>query len=129
MPILFLQYVAPLLDVWEKKHSGTPCPNYIGAVALLVTGCDEANKCRTLELMARACIRCGDRNDILFENPKTELTHFHNRKTSGQSDKVKVLMPDNSTVTCGAVQRWLEVWLDRKMDFKHHVKTKVALAL
>lgn len=38
-------------------------------------------------------------------------------------------MPDGTLVEASDTLRWLGIWFDRKLSFKHHVKTKAASAM
>ena len=46
-------------------------------LACLVVGRSEEENCRKLEAVARTAFEWGDNNAVAFDNPKTELIHFH----------------------------------------------------
>lgn len=121
--------MTPLFYVRERKYPETICASYIDDIGLLVTGKTEAVNSRQLEKMAATCVDWGDSNALVFDNPKTELTHFHGRIETDQTAAAKVRKPDRNIIPAEEVQRWHGVWLDRNINFKYHVKTKNASAL
>lgn len=54
--------------------------------------------------------------------------HNHYRRTTDISEEAKVRLPNGMVMKAEGVQGWLEVWMDRKLSFKHHIKTKTAAA-
>lgn len=125
--ILFLLYLSPLFDFLEKNYPDTTCPIYIDDIALLVTGKTDVENHRTLEKMAKTAVDCGASNVLLFDNPKTELTHFHNKRTTKPT--ATVTMPDGNIIKTKDIQRWLGIKFDRKLSFKQHVQIKSTSAM
>jgi len=76
-PILFLIYLRFLFTTIHQRHPDTATPSYIDDVACLVAGDSEEENCGRLEAIARTAFDWGDRNAVAFDDPKTELIHFH----------------------------------------------------
>ena len=76
-PILFLIYLRFLFTTIQQQHPRTTTPSYIDDVACLVVGESEEENCQHLKSVARMAFEWGDRNAVAFDNPKTELIHFH----------------------------------------------------
>jgi len=66
-------------------------------------------------------------NVIVFDDPKTELMHFHN-KTSNYTRNSTVTIPHGTVISPSEHIRWLGVWLDRKLLFNYYVQQKTAAA-
>ena len=79
-PILFLIYLRFLFTTIQNKHPDTATPSYIDDVACLVVGRREEENCRKLEAFARTAFEWGDNNAVAFDDPKTELIHFHQKR-------------------------------------------------
>lgn len=79
-PILFLLYRSPLFDELERKHPEARCPSYIDDLGLLVVGKSAIANCQTLQWMATTVVDCQARNALKFDDPKTELMHFHQKR-------------------------------------------------
>ena len=57
---------------------------------------------------------------------KIELIHFHSKRiTNYQDHSIQIR---NSQVESKEVVKWLGIWLDSKLNFKEHVKKKIASA-
>ena len=78
-PILYLIYLRFLITTIRQQHPATTTPSYIDDVACLVVGDSEEENCKHLESVARTAFEWGDRNAVAFDDPKTELKHFHRR--------------------------------------------------
>lgn len=95
-PILLLLYISPLFEELEKEHPSARCPSYIDDVSLLVTGKTEAENSTILGKMAATAVTWGEKNAPMFDNPKTELRHFHSRLMTDPDANVR--MPDGMVV-------------------------------
>ncbi len=58
-----------------------------------------------------------------FNNSKSELIHFESHKTT--LNQIIILL-NNMIIKSKTCIWWLEVWLNRKLNFKVHVQTKIA---
>src|SRR5690606_6017586 len=61
------------------------------------------------------------------DDPKSEMIHFY-RQRNFTATNHQIRLPNRTMVVPKACLRWLGVWLDSKLSFKEHVKTKVAAA-
>src|SRR5207302_1953620 len=102
-------------------------PSFIDDVALIVTGPSEEASSKSLERAARRAWSWAADNVIVFDDPKTELMHFHN-KTSSNTTNSPVTLPHGTIIHPSKHLRWLGVWLDRKLLFNYHVQQKTAAA-
>lgn len=57
------------------------------------------------------------------------MIHYHSRRTTDTSRKAAVRLPNCPTIQACEVHHWLGVWMDSKLSFKHHIKTKSAAAM
>lgn len=111
-PILFLLYLPPLYDKLEKKHPEAICASYIDDVSILVVAKSEEGNCKPLQKMAARAIAWGERNARMFDNPKSELMHFQQERTTDPNTTVKT--PDGPIIKPESVLRWLGVWWTEK---------------
>jgi hypothetical protein len=128
-PILFLFYLSNLFKDLGPSLL-TPqlrSPSFIDDVALIVTGPSEEANSKSLERAARRAWSWAADNVIVFDDPKTELMHFHN-KTSSNTTNSPVTLPHGTIIHPSKHLRWLGVWLDRKLLFNYHVQQKTAAA-
>jgi hypothetical protein len=131
-PILFLLYLRPLFDELEKRQPITWAPSYIDDVALVVKGNSKASNARELEKAALIAFQWAAYNAVLFDDPKTELLHFHSKRDFITKYDETVTLPNQTIISPGTkgvspeVVRWIGVWFDRKLTFSHHVKMKEA---
>ena len=60
------------------------------------------------------------------------MIYFHNTRNSDTSDDEKITLPNGTAISPGTkgigpdVVRWIGIWFDRKINFKHHVMLKAA---
>jgi len=128
-PILFLIYLRPLFDKLNAIHPSLKVPSYMDDVALVATGCSERINCKILAEAASTAFRWAERNAVAFDDSKSELMHFTLKQKEDTSDNAKITLPNGAIISPSSkALRWLGVWFDRKLSFKHHVNTKVASA-
>ena len=82
----------------------------------------------TLEQAANIAFEWADTNAVAFDDPKSELIHFHQQRHLVVKDHC-LRLPNGTLVTPKSCLRWLGVWMDSKLSFKEHVKIKAAAAL
>jgi ribonuclease HI len=128
-PVLFLIYLRPLFDLMEEQHPEAEYPSYVDDVGIVIEGRDEISNCRKLEVIVRAIFQWSDRNAITFDGPKTELIHFANRRRATKDDpRYQVSLPSGTSIKPTETVRWLGVWLDSRLSFRHHIHLKTAAA-
>ena len=131
-PILFLLYIRPLFDDLNNKQPTIWTPSYIDDVALVTKGPSKAFNARKLEAAARIAFQWANNNAVLFDDTKTEALHFHRHRNGDISDDETITLPNQTIITPGTsggnpeAVRWIGIWFDRKLNFRHHVKLKTA---
>ena len=128
-PILFLLYLQPLFTQLDQIHPDIISPSYIDDICLLMQGKSAAANARKLEEAATTCFNWGKSNSVAFDDPKSELMHYTNSHNPDNSDETRVNLPNGTTIIPSDVQRWLGMWLDRKLSWKEHVKRKSTSAM
>jgi hypothetical protein len=83
---------------------------------------------RELERASQTVFQWARGNAVAFDDAKTELMHFVSSNSFEDVKKKVVCLPNGTKVVPEETLRWLGVWLDRKLSFKHHVNTKLASA-
>ena len=61
-----------------------------------------------------------------FNDLKSELIHF--KKTRNHL-KDSIILPNNTQIQPKSYVKWLGIWLDKKLEFKKHIETKVNNAI
>ena len=126
-PILFLIYLRFLFTTIQQKHPETATPSYIDDVACLVIGESEEQNCQKLEDITKTAFEWGGNNAVTFDDPKTELIHFHRQRHTG-TEQCPVTLSNGTGIRPSPVVRWLGVYFDRKLSFKTHLDIKIASA-
>jgi len=78
---------------------------------------------KTLENAAKIAFTWAKKNAVQFNDSKSELIHFESHKTTFNQ---MIILLNNTIIKSKTCVRWLEVWLNRKLNFKVHVQTKIA---
>jgi len=61
--------------------------------------------------------------------------HFHSKRENTITDNERVTLLNSTIVSPGTrgldtdTVRWVGIWFDRKLSFRHHVKLKAASAM
>jgi ribonuclease HI/endonuclease/exonuclease/phosphatase (EEP) superfamily protein YafD len=120
-PILFMLYIAPIFQL------GSPSTRYGYAddLGLLEVSTDLQTNCNRLQNTVQEILDWGQSEGITFDPKKSELIHF----TRSWKDPPPFASPQVFTVQeTDTSLRWLGVFFDRKMTFKHHAATMAAKA-
>jgi ribonuclease HI len=132
-PILFLLYIRPLFDAINSRHGAAIwMPSYIDDVALCVSGPTRVANARLLEDAAQTAFSWAASNAVLFDDSKTEMLHFDRKRKNDYEPQESVTLPNGTVVPPGTkgvapdVVRWIGIWFDRKLTFRHHVTVKAA---
>jgi Reverse transcriptase (RNA-dependent DNA polymerase) len=124
--ILFLIYIRNLFDVRFLRTS--IIPSYVDDIAITATSNSAQRNCAVLKLIAEKLIRNGNWQAIGFDMKKTELIHFHTKRT----ELLESLTLQNGTemveIAAKDTVKWLGIWFDRKLNFKEHVEKRIASA-
>jgi len=77
---------------------------------------------KILKNAAKIAFTWAKNNAMQFDDLKSELIHFESHKTI--LNQIIVLL-NNMIIKSKTCIWWLEVWLNRKLNFKVHVQTKI----
>ena len=64
-------------------------------------------------------------NNVKFDYDKSEMIYF---EKSRNTSKDEVQLPNGTILEPKNFVKWLGVWLDRKLNYKKHVETRIASA-
>jgi hypothetical protein len=132
--ILFLLYLRPLFDSLQLHHPSIWSPSYIDDVALVAQGKTREGNSRALEAVARTAFQWVQDNAVAFDDAKSEMIHFHHSRQDIITEETNIRLPHRMVVELGTrggksdVVQWIGIFFDRKLTFKYHVTTKVAVA-
>ena len=74
------------------------------------------NNIKTLEREAQKLYQLAAENQIEFDLAKTELIHW------GKSpNDTSIKLPNNTTIEPKPMVKWLGIYFDSDLSFKHHV--------
>ncbi len=79
-----------------------------------------------LKNAAKIAFTWAENNAVQFDDSKSELIHFESHKTTLNQ---MIILLNNMIIKSKTCVRWLEVWLNRKLNFKVHVQTKIATVI
>jgi ribonuclease HI len=119
-PILFLIYIRDLFTSNTGKHL-----SFMDDISITVTSSSFKKNIKMLEREAKRLVKVGAENAISFDIAKTELLHY---SSSHKAAEASLQMPDKSIVTPKQVVKWLGIYFDQGLTFKHHVNTRTSQA-
>ena len=131
-PILFLLYIEPLL----KTIGPIPTRNrysYADDLALLAISLSLERNVRLLEEELGLINQQAAKEGLSLDPKKTELLHF-SRKRHTRNPALRAQLGLDLAVTevkgcpIGTFFRWLGLYLDRRLSFKHHAAQMAARA-
>ena len=120
--ILFLIYIRHLFPKIRARIKNLQSLSYIDDVALYVEEKSIDKNVKKLEKATKIAFTWANENAVQFDDSKSELIHFESHKAT--LDQTIMLLND-TVVKLKICIRWLEVWLNRKLNFKMHVQTKI----
>ena len=124
-PILFLIYIRYLFPKLRAKYIGLETPSYIDDVALCIEGKDRKKNIDLLQKVAKVAFNWAESNTVKFDDDKSELIHF--TKSRKEPDEC-LQLPNGTTIAPKKVVKWLGIYLDRKLNFQHHIREKINVA-
>jgi hypothetical protein len=97
--------------------------SYVDDISITTGSRSFENNIKTVEREAQKLYQLAAENQIEFDLGKTELIH------SGKSpDDTPIKLPNNTTIEPKPMVKWLGIYFDSALSFKHHVSTKAAKA-
>jgi len=121
--ILFLIYIRYLFSKIRAKFGNLQSLSYIDDVTLYIEGRNIDKNVKILENAAKIAFTWAENNAVQFDDSKSELIHFESHKATLNQ---MIILLNNTVIKSKTCVRWLEVWLNRKLNFKVHVQTKIA---
>ncbi len=79
-----------------------------------------------LKNAAKIAFTWAKNNAVQFDDLKSELIHFESYKTTLNQ---MIILLNNMIIKSKTCIWWLEVWLNRKLNFKVHMQTKIATVI
>ncbi len=121
--ILFLIYIWYLFSKIRAKFENLQSLSYINDVMLYVEKRNIDKNVKILKNAAKITFTWAENNAVQFNNSKSELIHFESHKTTFNQ---MIILLNNMIIKSKTCVQWLKVWLNRKLNFKVHVQTKIA---
>ncbi len=87
---------------------------------------EERNIDKNVKMLKNAAIIAftwAKNNAVQFNDLKSELIHFESHKTTFNQ---MIILLNNMIIKSKTCVWWLEVWLNRKLNFKVYMQTKIA---
>ncbi len=120
--ILFLIYIQYLFSKIRAKIENLQLFSYIDDIALYMKRKNIDKNVKTLKNAAKIAFTWAKKNAVQFNDSKSELVHFESHKTTFNQ---MIILLNNTIIKSKTCVRWLKVWLNRKLNFKVHVQTKI----
>lgn len=118
-PILFLFFVADLMDTIKREGPRTTPLGFVDDINILTYGYSTERNCKALEKIHRKCQEWAEKSGAKFALDKYELIHFtrarrHNTKAPIQLGPIRLEPKDTVRI--------LGVQIDRKLRWKPHLQ-------
>src|SRR5436190_12061108 len=126
-PILFLIYIRFLFT--KRLNTSERILSYLDDIGLVVSSKSIEENCQLLQKLAQDLIVKQHNNCMQFDMEKTELIHFHSKRSFDQKNKSYSVKIGESIIQPKSLVKWLGIWLDSKLTFKQHVEKKTTQAL
>jgi len=121
--ILFLIYISYLFSKIRAKFESLQSFSYIDEVMLYIEKRNIDKNVKILKNAAKIAFTWAENNAVQFDDSKSELIHFERHKTTLNQ---MIILLNNTIIKSKTCVRWLKVWLNRKLNFKVHMQTKIA---
>ncbi|KAJ5159354.1 zinc knuckle domain protein [Penicillium coprophilum] len=122
-PILYLIYNADLVEGCE----GVKTSAWVDDVAFIVTGGDEQENISKLQRACQHADAWAARHASIFDPKKYALIHFVN-PAEGGGKHTPLVLPGTTIQATTTAERYLGVWLDPGLTFRHHREQMLAKA-
>jgi hypothetical protein len=124
--ILFLIYIRYLFLKIQAKFGNLHSLSYIDDVTLYIEGKNIEKNAKMLENAAKIAFTWAKKNAVQFDDLKSELIYFESHKATFEQT---IILFNSTIIKSKTCIWWLEVWLNRKLNFRVHVQTKVAAVI
>jgi hypothetical protein len=121
-PILFLLFIAELLEELQQPNSGSFGFGFVDDTNLVAWGNSAQDNCRRLETMHDRCIAWAKRYGAKFAPNKYHLIHFTKRKRDPNGDLASAVQINPYQIKPEATLRVLGVWVDPRLNWKEHTR-------
>jgi hypothetical protein len=125
-PILFLLFIAELLDSLQRPSDATLGFGFVDDTNLIAWGDSARENCQRLKLAHDKCIAWAKRYGAKFAPDKYKLIHFTKKRRDPSGDLASSVRIDGNEIGPEPKLRILGVWMDPKMDWKEHIKKQVS---
>ena len=123
-PILFLIYIGHLFPKIRMKFNANS-PSFIKDFAIYFENKTAKQNCIEIGIKVKTAFDWAASNNVKFNDDKSELIYFEKKRNVSK----EILELRNGTVLEPKnIVKWLGVWLDRKLNFKKHVETRISSA-
>ncbi|EKV14892.1 Reverse transcriptase, putative [Penicillium digitatum PHI26] len=122
-PILYLIYNADLVEGCE----GVKTSGWVDDVAFIVTGKDEHETISKLQKACQYADAWAARHASVFDPKKYALIHFVNPE-SREEGYTPLVLPSTTVQATTTAERYLGIWLDPGLTFRHHRQQMLAKA-
>ncbi len=124
--ILFLIYIQYLFSKIRAKFENLQSLSYIDDVMLYIEERNIDKNVKMLKNAAKIAFTWAENNAVQFNDLKSELIHFESHKMTLNQ---MIILLNNMIIKSKTCVWWLKVWLNRKLNFKVHVQTKIATVI
>ncbi|KAH7559026.1 hypothetical protein BM1_03963 [Bipolaris maydis] len=115
-PILFLIYSKPLFNAIQT-NANIYSSSYIDDLQISISSTSVRKNIKLLEKEIQNLFRLAEESAIQFDSSKTKLVNW----TRSRKDQARVLtLPNQEIVQSKELVRWLGVYFDCSLKFKHH---------
>ena len=119
---MFLIYIQHLFLKIRARIENLQSLSYIDDITLYVEGKSIDKNVKKLEKMVKIAFTWANKNAVQFNDSKFELIHFESYKATLNQT---IMLLNDTVVKSKICIWWLKVWLNRKLNFKMHVQTKI----
>ncbi len=120
--ILFLIYIWYLFSKIRAKFENLQSLSYIDDVMLYIEKRNIDKNVKMLKNVAKIAFTWAENNAVQFNDSKSKLIHFESHNTTLNQ---MIILLNNMIIKSKTCIWWLKVWLNRKLNFKVHVQTKI----
>ncbi len=120
--ILFLIYIWHLFLKIRVRIENLQSFSYIDDITLYIEEKSIDKNVKKLKKTTKIAFTWANENAVQFDDSQFELIHFESHKATLNQT---IMLLNDIVVKSKICIQWLEVWLNRKLNFKMHVQTKI----